>query len=117
MKKNGRPALPPERRKRNKVTASFSDEEFLTIEVPALETGKRPSEVVRDLVLKGRFCTPPSINRRTAAELGRIGGLLKMLINQVQFGEVKTLSPQDLDLINDLSKQVRALRDELRKEG
>lgn len=87
-KKGGRPPKAAEERRTKTISIQLTGMEYRRVINEAKSAGMKPSIYLRQKAFLGRVQIVPEVNRKTWAELGRVGGLLKIFLNQVRNNEV-----------------------------
>ncbi|NDV18760.1 hypothetical protein GO013_04920 [Pseudodesulfovibrio sp. JC047] len=65
--------------------------------------------LVREMALKCRVEVLPEINKSVVAELGRVGGLIKILVMQGREGQ-RHLSIEQISWLNGVVKMIKEIR-------
>jgi len=109
-RKGGRPPLPQRMKRRKHIKVSLTQDEYDRVANKAWIGGKRVSVMLRELALKGRVIVVPEVNKMVVAELGKIGGLIKLIVLQGQAGQ-KNVSPQQIEWLNRMVRLIREVRE------
>ncbi len=112
--KGGRPKLNKNEKKSRYVTISLTESEYEDLSKKAELSGKKISVMLREMALTGQVLVVPTINKKTAAELGKVGGLIKVLIEQVRAGQVQNISLDQLKWLNKVVQLAKDVRDAVR---
>lgn len=110
--KGGRPSLPSRVRRSHYITIALTEKEYTDIIMQADESGKKPAVMLREMALHGSVKMVPTINKETRAELGKIGGLVKILIEQAREKQI-VLNKEYASYLVRLGEVVKQLRSEV----
>lgn len=113
-RRGGRPPKSDEEKRSKTLSIRLTADEHHTIIINAKNAGMKPSIFVRKLAFEGKILVVPEINRKTWAELGKIGGLLKVFIKQVRDGKVDRFGDRFVAWAHRLFADLDQLRNEVR---
>lgn len=109
-KKGGRPKLPHMERRCRNITIALTESEYSKVIEYADISGKMPSIILREMAFEGTAKLVPKVNKETRAELGKAGGLVKVLIEQARAKQIVMTPDREAYLVRlvEFIKKVRA---------